>query len=159
MAAMPLETIRTRHLVLAPLDERLIATLAAGDFSEVACGAGWPHEDTPAGLALAVEHGGWLVTLEGSVIGDCGLLGKTQDGEVEIGYGLAAPSRGKGFGLEMIEGLSRWLLDQHGIARVVAFTNVGNWASRRALAAAGFALDHADGQRARYVMTAGATGR
>ena len=109
---LQLVEIRTERLVLTPLDPDLVAALLAGDFSVVNCGEGWPHADTRDGLSIATECGGWLVTRSGLVIGDCGLVGAvTADGDVEIGYGLALPSRGLGLGSELVKGLSDWLLE------------------------------------------------
>lgn len=49
---------------------------------------------------MAVDRGhppGWMVTLEHSVIGDCGIHGFADSaGVIEIGYGLAAAYRGHG---------------------------------------------------------------
>ena len=45
---------------------------------------------------MAVKTGhppGWLVTVGGTVIGDVGTTGRSTRRRVEIGYGLAAPSR------------------------------------------------------------------
>jgi hypothetical protein len=52
---------------------------------------------------------------------------------VQIGYGLAAPCQGRGFGSEAITAMTAWLLAQPDIARVRACTAAGNMASRRAL--------------------------
>jgi RimJ/RimL family protein N-acetyltransferase len=80
----------------------------------------------------------WLVELDGVVIGDCGTHGEPADGEVEIGYGLAAEHRGHGDGGEVVQALSQWLLAQPDVERVVAETDADNVPSRRALERAGF---------------------
>jgi RimJ/RimL family protein N-acetyltransferase len=156
---LQLAEIRTERLVLAPLDPDLVGALIAEDYSSVKVGEGWPHADTRDGLEMAAECGGWLVTYAGSVIGDCGLVGAVnKDGAVEIGYGLAAPSRGQRFGTELIGGLSRWLLDQRGVVRVVASVgDIDNWPSRRALESAGFELDRVDENTAVYSLVAAET--
>jgi RimJ/RimL family protein N-acetyltransferase len=152
--------ILTERLVLTPLDPDLAAALLAGDYSAVNCGEGWPHADTHDGLAIAAERGGWLVTRAGLVIGDCGLVGEVKaDGDVEIGYGLALPSRGQRLGSELVQALSAWLLDQRGVSRVVAVVDLDNQPSRRALAAAGFAIDRVDERAATYTLAATASGK
>jgi [ribosomal protein S5]-alanine N-acetyltransferase len=106
-------------------------------------------------MALAHGHAaGWFVTLEGVVIGDRGTHGEPDEsGDVELGYGLAAPYRGRGHGTEVVTGLSRWLLDQHGIPRVVARrVAVDNAPSRRALERAGFVLESADDHHTWYAL-------
>lgn len=128
-----------------------------GDLSAVRAGAGWPHGDSLHGLRLAVELGGdagWFVTLDGLVIGECGTRGGPDpDGAVEIGYGLAPPWRGRGYGRELVAALSAWLLDRHGAARaVVAQAHVDNLPSRRALERAGFALQRVEPPYVRYAL-------
>jgi RimJ/RimL family protein N-acetyltransferase len=81
--------------------------------------------------------------MDGVVIGECGTSGPANEaGDVEIGYGLAAPYRGLGFGTEMLVGLSRWLLAQDGVHRVTAGgVRADDIPSRRALERAGFEWD------------------
>jgi RimJ/RimL family protein N-acetyltransferase len=148
--------IATDRLVLAPLSDALAAAVVAGDVSGLVPGEGWPHDDTVDGLRMAA-HGraaAWLVTVEGVVIGDCGTHGEPDEsGDVELGYGLAAPYRGRGYGTEVVFGLSQWLIGQDGVRRVVARgVLVDNTPSRRALERAGFALESADEQRTWYAL-------
>jgi ribosomal-protein-alanine N-acetyltransferase len=152
--------IATARLVLAPVSDELAAAVVAGDVSALAAGEGWPHDDTLDGLRMALEHGhaaGWFVTREGVVIGDCGTHGEPDEsGDVELGYGLAAPYRGRGYGTEVVIGLSRWLLGQHGVRRVVARrVAVDNTPSRRALERAGFVLESSDAQHTWYALPGG----
>ena len=151
MTLSPTE-IATPRLVLVPLSRELAEAVVGGDLAAVAHADGWPHEDTLDGLGLALDPDvpslGWLVTLAGIVIGDCGTVGLVDAaGEIEIGYGLAAEQRGLGFGTELVVGLSSWLLAQPGVRRVVARgVLAGNTPSRRALERAGFACEReADG--------------
>ena len=82
---------------------------------------------------------GWLVVVDGRVVGDCGMHGPGDDpGVVEIGYGLAAPERGRGYGSEAVRLLSDWLLDQPGVRAVVAEVDPDNVPSRRVLEKNGF---------------------
>jgi RimJ/RimL family protein N-acetyltransferase len=61
-----------------------------------------------------------LATLDDVLIGDCGIHDEPAEwGEIEHGYVLAEPYRGLGYGTEVAVGLSRWLLTQDGIRRVV----------------------------------------
>ena len=144
--------IATPRLVLVPAALELAAAVVAGDLSGVAHAEGWPHQDTLDGLGLALDPNEpspvWLVTLDGSVIGDCGTVGLVDAaGEIEIGYGLAPEHRGFGFGTELVVGLSGWLLTQPGVRRVVARGVLAdNTPSRRALERAGFVCEReADG--------------
>jgi RimJ/RimL family protein N-acetyltransferase len=148
--------IATARLVLAPVSRELAQAVARGDVSAVVAGEGWPHHDTVDGLQMALANGhapGWFVTLDGVVIGDCGTHGEVDEhGSVELGFGLAAPYRGRGYGTEVVLGLSRWLLEQGGAKRIVGRAALDNAPSRRALERAGFSYDAADEQYARYVL-------
>jgi RimJ/RimL family protein N-acetyltransferase/ribosomal protein S18 acetylase RimI-like enzyme len=143
-------TIGSERLVLRPLTPAEAARIAAGDVSGWLAGDGWPHDDTRDGLALVASGAcGWLITLDGVVIGDCGTTGPVADldGTVEIGYGLAEPYRGRGYGGEAVRALSHWLVHQPGVREVVATVDAGNVASRRALERAGFKADSPDRYR------------
>jgi RimJ/RimL family protein N-acetyltransferase len=139
------ERIVTQRLVLEPVGDELARAIVAGDTSGVRAGEGWPHADTLDGLRLGLLHGAGtarLALLDGVVVGDCGTHGPADaSGEVEIGYGLAEPCRGRGLGSELVLGYSDWLLVQEDVRRVVAGVLAENVPSRRALARAGFALE------------------
>ena len=140
----PLQTARLR---LEPLTAETARAILAGDLSGLAAAGlaaadGWPHEDTADGLTMAVKAGyppGWLVTAGGTVIGDCGTHGPVDEaGVIEIGYGLAAPSRGQGYGSEAVLAVTEWLLGQPEVRQVLAHTLTSNAPSRRVLEKAGF---------------------
>lgn len=145
MRGVPGERIVTARLVLEPIDDGVARALLEGDASGVRAGEGWPHDDTLDGLRLGLAHGagtGRLALLDGVVVGDCGTHRPAGgDGEVEIGYGLAAPYRGRGLGTELVRGYADWLLARPDVRRVVARVLAGNVPSRRALERAGFALE------------------
>jgi RimJ/RimL family protein N-acetyltransferase len=148
--------IRTANLLLEPLSRKGAKAIVAGDLSAVRAGHGWPHADTTDGLRIALTNGhapGWLVTLEGAVIGDCGVHGDPgEDGEVELGFGLAAPYRGLGYGSEMAAALSQWLLAQPGVSRVIGRVALANMPSRRTLERAGFERESVGALSAVYVL-------
>ena len=151
------EMIATKRLILTPLDETVARAVLAGDFSSLETAGGWPHDDTLDALQMATAPGSrtvvWLVTLGELVIGECGTLGGLSDRDVEIGYGLAAKHRGRGYGNELVEGLSRWLMAQPQVERVVAREVLAeNVASRRALENAGFVLEREEGGLTWYAL-------
>jgi RimJ/RimL family protein N-acetyltransferase len=150
-----LERIRTARLVLEPLSVEDARAIVAGDLSSVRPAPGWPHDDTLDGIRIALAHGvstTWLVLLDGVVIGDCGLHGPPDEaGDLEIGYGLAEPSRGRGYGTELASALSDWVLAQPGVRRVVARDVLAdNAASRVVLERAGFVLETDFGSTVSY---------
>jgi len=152
----PLQTARLR---LEPLTAETARAIVAGDLAGLtaaglAAADGWPHEDTADGLGMAVktEHPpGWLVTVGGTVIGDIGTHGPIDEaGRVEIGYGLAAPSRGQGYGSEAVAAVTEWLLSQPGVRQVRAHTLTDNAPSRRVLEKAAFTYVGLDEGEALY---------
>jgi RimJ/RimL family protein N-acetyltransferase len=149
------EPITVGDLELRPVSQALAAALVSGDFSVITAGEGWPHEDSIDGLTM-VARGlalGWLVTLDGVVLGECGTHALSRDsGEVEIGYGLAGPYRGRGYGNAVVRALSRWFAAQPSVTLVLAHTDPGNVPSRRCLENAGFRLDGEDDGECRYVL-------
>jgi RimJ/RimL family protein N-acetyltransferase len=140
--------LRTERLVLVPQSRAAARALLAGEDPGLPLAAGYPHADSLDALRMQVEHGGaddggWFVTLasDGRVVGDCGTFGPPdEDGRVEIGYGLAAPSRGQGIGTEAVGALVGWLVTQPDVRLVTASVEVGNDPSRRLLERLGFTL-------------------
>ena len=127
--------------MLKPVSVGLAAAIARGDLTAIRSGEGWPHADTLDALRMARERKAliWLVMLDGLVIGDCGTHGAPDDaGEVEIGFGLAAPYRGRGYGHEMVALLVRALAARRGVHRLIAEVELPNLASHRLLERAGF---------------------
>lgn len=151
------QQIATPRLRLNPVAAETGRAILAGDLGSLETAEGWPHDDTLDGLRMAVDPDApslfWLVTLDGVVIGDCGTAGLLRtSGDVEIGYGLAAEYRGEGYGTEVVEALSQWLLDQPGVGRVVAEVLAGNVPSRRALERACFMLEYEEPDRVWYAL-------
>ena len=144
---------RTRRLELVPVTREAAEAVIAGDLSALTVADGWPHADTRdalGGVARGAEV--WLVLLDGAVIGDCGTHGPVDaDGVVEIGYGIAEPVRGRGFGNEIAAGLADHLAARPEVRCIVANgVRADNVPSRRALENAGFALITETSETASY---------
>jgi RimJ/RimL family protein N-acetyltransferase len=152
------DQLRTDRLVLVPVSPGQARAVVAGDLSGLRAGAEWPPAERVETLSAALEHGGglgWFVTLDGVVIGDCGIHGGVDAaGDIEIGYGIAPPYRRRGFATEVVGALTRWAGEQPGARRVVArrvlADNVG---SRRVLERSGFAVDEVAGRYVGYTFT------
>jgi RimJ/RimL family protein N-acetyltransferase len=129
-------------VILAPLDLVGRDALRRGDLGDYTAAPGWPHDDTEPGMSF-LDSGGLVFLIvddDGRIVGECGT--KTPpgpDGVVEIGYGLAAPSRSRGLGTEAVAALLSWLAECGDVAVVEAEVQVGNVASWRVLERIGFA--------------------
>jgi RimJ/RimL family protein N-acetyltransferase len=138
------ERVTTERLVLEPLDAETARRVLAGEPAGLAAGPGWPHADTLDALGMVgsgLEI--WLVVEDGVVVGDIGTHGPPDAaGDVEIGYGLAEPARGRRLASELVPALTEHLLRRPGVRRVVAREVLAdNMPSRRALERAGFVLE------------------
>jgi RimJ/RimL family protein N-acetyltransferase len=155
----PRERIETERLVLVPMTGEQCAAILAGDLTVIVAGEGWPMEDSLVNMRTAAKYGvelpGWFVTLDGAVIGDISTHGDVDDeGDIEVGYNLAEPYRGRRYASEFVTAASQWLLRRDGVQRVVArHVEVGNLPSRKALERAGFVLEKEDERHTWYVLT------
>ncbi|MEU6595275.1 GNAT family protein [Streptomyces sp. NPDC046881] len=93
--------------------------------------------DNPAWLGvyghrLIVERDGGLV------VGSIGLFWPPADGVLELGYGVVASRRGRGYATEATEALAAFALTAPGVHTVTAGVELSNPASVRVLEKAGF---------------------
>ena len=100
---------------------------------------GWPHDDTFDALGFT---GGWMwLVLDDAdrIAGECGTKGPPDEaGRVEIGYGLAPASRGRGLGTRAVAALLDELASTGAVREVIACVHPGNVASKRLLERLGF---------------------
>ncbi len=137
---------------LVPVRPGSGAAVLAGDLRGHTAGPGWPHEDTPHALEFA-DHGGltWLIVdAAGRVVGELGTKAPPANRTVEIGYGLAAGSRGQGLGTKAVARLIDWLTAQPGIDTVTAYVDLHNLPSRRLLERLGFTAGEVVDGEVRY---------
>jgi RimJ/RimL family protein N-acetyltransferase len=131
-------------LRLVPVAAEDADALAHGDTGGRATAPGWPHDDTPAALSF-VRTGGrqfLVVDDDGRIAGECGTKSRPRaDGSVEIGYGLAGPSRGHGLGSKAVAELVTWLETQPDVRMIEAEIHESNTPSRRVVEQLGFRAD------------------
>jgi RimJ/RimL family protein N-acetyltransferase len=138
--------------VIATTRTRLLPFEPPG--TDVVAAPGWPHADTATVLRAADELGWptWLISLGDSeqIIGEVGIKGPPDPaGRVEIGYGLAGPYRGRGYGTEVVRAVLGWLIGRPEVRRVVAEVAEDNLPSRRLLERLDFRLT--PGGRSGYI--------
>ena len=127
---------------LQPLPDRASRDAAlAGDLGGLLAAPGWPHEDTAPGLSF-LDSGGkafLIVDDDGRVAGECGTKGPPDEaGVVEIGYGLAGPSRGRGLGSAAVAALVDQVSRNPAVRAIEAEVHVGNIPSIRVIERVGF---------------------
>lgn len=81
----------------------------------------------------------WFIKLNnGTRIGDLCFKGLSQDGKVEIGYGLLPEYFGNGYATEAVLAAVKWAASQEGVKVIEAETDADNKASQRVLYKVGF---------------------
>ncbi|WP_316670461.1 GNAT family N-acetyltransferase [uncultured Propionibacterium sp.] len=151
MSAQPWQPIslRTRRLDLVGVDPARAQELAAG-VCPLPCAPGYPHADTSGAARLAraaIELDNWVPgygmymivrRCDGLVVGDIGFHAPPDlRGAAEIGYGLAAGERRKGYMTEALSALLDWA-HANGCATVLADVNPDNYPSVAVLERCGF---------------------
>jgi [ribosomal protein S5]-alanine N-acetyltransferase len=134
-------------VILQPVDRVARDAALSGDLAGRAAAPGWPHEDSAPGLSFLDAGGlGFLVIdADDRVAGECGSKAPPDaDGVVEIGYGLAAPSRGHGLGGAAVAALVSELAALPDVRIIEAEVFVGNEPSWRLLERLGFELTGQD---------------
>jgi RimJ/RimL family protein N-acetyltransferase len=128
---------------LVQVDPPMRDAVLAGELGDLTAAPGWPHEGSEAGLSF-LDAGGLtylVVDDEDRIYGDCGTKAPPDaDGMVEIGYGLAAPSRGRGLGGSAVSALVDALDERSDVTVIEAEVHIGNEASWRLLERLGFAV-------------------
>lgn len=130
--------------MLVPVAVEDADALSRGDAGGRATAPGWPHDDTAAGLSFIHAGGMQFLVVDdaGRIAGECGTKSPPRpDGSVEIGYGLAAQSRGAGLGARAVAELVAWLETQPDIRVIEAEVHVSNTPSRRIVEQLGFRAD------------------
>lgn len=89
-------------------------------------------------------------TSSGLVVGGDGFHGPPNSGEAEIGYGIVASRRGRGYATEAVATLVSSAWGMPDVVAIVAGTDADNVASQRVLEKAGFRLVDEGGGARRY---------
>ncbi|RKT84587.1 Protein N-acetyltransferase, RimJ/RimL family [Saccharopolyspora antimicrobica] len=109
-------------------------------------------DQNPAWLGA---HGHRLVVEResGSMVGSIGLFWPPNDGVLEIGYGIVASRRGRGYATEATRALAEFALTAPDVHTVSAGVELSNPSSVRVLEKAGFRRWTTDGSTARFRIT------
>lgn len=93
----------------------------------------WGRQTNGEGLALAIADGA-----SDEAVGQIALLLREQPGVAGIGYWVIERARNRGLAHRAVRLLSRWALEEGGLARVEALVEPSNIASQRVLEGADF---------------------
>ena len=81
----------------------------------------------------------WMIELkDGTHIGELCFKGLSEEGNAEIGYGIAENYQGCGYATEAVSALVNWAFEQPGATCITAETEASNIASQRVLQKSGF---------------------
>lgn len=99
----------------------------------------------------AGSRGSWMIVGGNEVVGLCSYKQPPKDGQVEIGYGVAASRRGLGHATRAVAAMLDYAAADPQVRRVIATVAADNRASARAVEANGFVqngtvLDPEDGE-------------
>ncbi|GAA3966506.1 hypothetical protein GCM10023085_56190 [Actinomadura viridis] len=153
-------------------DRLILRSWTSGDATAVLDGARPAHwaQDFPAEgdhviAGLFAEHPAWLgeyghrqiIERDGGlVVGSIGLFWPPDDGALEIGYGIVASRRGRGYAPEATRALAEFAFTAPGVHTIYANVELSNPPSVRVLEKAGFERSHTDTEQntARFVLKA-----
>ncbi|WP_030797353.1 GNAT family N-acetyltransferase [Streptomyces sp. NRRL S-337] len=122
----------------------------------------FPAEGDRVIAGLLDQHPDWLgehshrLIIEragGLVVGSIGLFWPPNEGVLEIGYGIVASRRGRGYAPEATRALAAFALTAPGVHTVVATVELSNPASARVLEKAGFQRWSTEENVARFRVT------
>lgn len=99
--------------------------------------------------------GVWFVELkeDHTIIGDIGFKGKpTEEGIVEIGYGISPAAQNKGYATESVDALIKWAYSTEAVTRIIAECLENNTPSIKVLKKLGMELVGKDGTMLKWEM-------
>lgn len=141
--------ITTERLELHPFTVELAGAIAAGEADGRKWIDGFPREDDQDAARMFLDKPSeafpsYVVVRRDTseTVGSIGFFGPPgEDGAVMIGYGLAESARGYGYATEAVRALVGYAFAHAEVTRVLADTDLDNFASHRVLEKAGFTSD------------------
>ena len=150
------ETLRTERLQLRiPRIDDLDALVARRNDADVAALQSWqtPYPESAARAVIegSIEMGvpasdrWWMLTIaspdDAEIYGDLALKLEWDGRAAEVGYTLARAHWGRGFAVEAVNCLLRWLFEDQGVTRVHGTMHPDNLRSARVLERCGFEFE------------------
>lgn len=110
--------IKTKRLILTPLNAKQLAALEAEETDELLRGAiAEMRRNVAENYDQALWNTGWQVTLKqgGAAVGLLGFHGTAVDQTVELGYEVKKEHRGNGYCEEAVKALANWAFGCDGV--------------------------------------------
>ena len=96
----------------------------------------------------------WMIEFsDGTHVGELSFKGMSDEGMVEVGYGIVPEFRCRGYATEAVSAVSKWAVKEPLVRSVEAECEIDNTASKRVLLKSGFVptgVCGAEGPRFRY---------
>jgi RimJ/RimL family protein N-acetyltransferase len=128
--------IKTKRLLLTPLNAKQLAALEAEEENELLRGAlSEMRKNVTDYHDLALWHTGWQINLKngGQVVGLLGFHGVVVNQTVELGYEIREAFRGNGYGEEAVKALCDWAFGCEGVYFISALAAEDNAPSNHIL--------------------------
>ncbi|QGZ38468.1 acetyltransferase (GNAT) family protein [Pseudoduganella flava] len=95
--------------------------------------------DVAATVRATFEPASWLIVEDDVVVGMCSVTRPPEGGVIDIGYGIAPGSQGRGSAGRAIAAIVAWARAEPAVHAITAETGIDNIASQKVLLRAGFA--------------------
>lgn len=134
--------VETERMYLYPLsDEEMRLVIENESDSEMKQAYTEMLEGSLSNSDKRIWYAIWNMELKdesGIIVGDFCFKGLSDDGVIEIGYGLKEEYRHYGYMTEALKAITEWALSQDGVKQVEAETDAENIASQKVLLQSGF---------------------
>ena len=134
--------VETERMYLYPLsDEEMRLVIENESDSEMKQAYTEMLEGSLSNSDKRIWYAIWNMELKdesGIIVGDFCFKGLSDDGVIEIGYGLKEEYRHYGYMTEVLKAITEWALSQESVKQVEAETDAENIASQKVLLQSGF---------------------
>jgi ribosomal-protein-alanine N-acetyltransferase len=162
--SLPIDRLLTERLILIPFTIKICRNLLRNNFSDLLKmglkkGTGWPDDDVIETLPRIINnlslvqaptgYESWMIIRKdtSAIIGDAGFKGfNYEDENIDIGYGIIAEERKKGYTTEAVTALIQWAFSNEVVKEITARCTIDNTGSISLLKKMNFAAVKNDGE-------------
>lgn len=128
--------LKTKRLILTPLNVKQLSALEEQEQDPLLCGAiAEMRNNSAENYDQALWYTGWQITLRngGQAVGLLGFHGTAEDRTVELGYNVKQEHRGNGYCEEAIKALCDWAFTSEGVYFISVLADETNGSSNHIL--------------------------